>query len=273
MQSANTEAKTKQGAHPRGGRRARARARRLEAFTDAALELIEHEGLERFTIARLAQRMDVALGALYRYFPSKQALVQALQERELARLGDEIAAERARCERVAAARALEAPCAALLAILALARLYRRFAARTPERFGLLSRVLASPQPVLPDREAAEVVSAAQPVWAQVAAVFEHAARVGALEPGHGLERALVLWTGLHGVLQLRKLERLGDAAPRTAPLADALVHTLLKGWGASADALARAASALDALGARQARPAPAGGGPGRRTTERGRSEG
>ena len=64
------------------GRRARNQAVRRQRVIDAAVELAAAGGYEAVQMRDVAERADVALGTLYRYFPSKdQLLVAALGER------------------------------------------------------------------------------------------------------------------------------------------------------------------------------------------------
>jgi AcrR family transcriptional regulator len=63
------------------GRRARNQAVRRKRVIDAAMELAADGGYEAVQMRDVAERADVALGTLYRYFPSKdQLLVAALGE-------------------------------------------------------------------------------------------------------------------------------------------------------------------------------------------------
>src|SRR5687768_4597886 len=55
------------------------RQQKLDTLLRAALAQIEAEGLESLTMQKLAARLDVAVGALYRYVDSKEALLAMLQ--------------------------------------------------------------------------------------------------------------------------------------------------------------------------------------------------
>jgi AcrR family transcriptional regulator len=56
---------------------ARSRAR-LRRILDAADELLAHEGPAAFTTNRIARYAGVPVGSVYRYFPDKEAIVEAL---------------------------------------------------------------------------------------------------------------------------------------------------------------------------------------------------
>ncbi len=53
-----------------------------EAILDAALELFADRGFHGTSIPDLAERAKVAAGTIYRYFASKEALVNAVYQRE-----------------------------------------------------------------------------------------------------------------------------------------------------------------------------------------------
>ncbi len=54
---------------------------RLRRVLDAADELLTSEGADAFTTNRLAQLAGIPVGSVYRYFPDKEAIVQALAVR------------------------------------------------------------------------------------------------------------------------------------------------------------------------------------------------
>ena len=63
-----------------GGRR---REANLERIVEAAARLVEEDGLEGLSMARLAEAADYTAGALYRYVESKDALLALLVQRIL----------------------------------------------------------------------------------------------------------------------------------------------------------------------------------------------
>ena len=71
---------------------------RLAALLDAAAAVIDEIGYERLTTAMVAERAGASIGTVYRYFPDRIAVLQALaarnSERLVARLADELVAER-----------------------------------------------------------------------------------------------------------------------------------------------------------------------------------
>ncbi|HEX5910402.1 MAG TPA: TetR/AcrR family transcriptional regulator [Thermoleophilaceae bacterium] len=73
---------------------ARSRAR-LAGLLDAAEKLLVREGPEALTTTRIAEEAGVSVGSLYRWFPDKAAIVDALTRRYLAEFEatiDELAA-------------------------------------------------------------------------------------------------------------------------------------------------------------------------------------
>jgi AcrR family transcriptional regulator len=58
----------------------------VDAIAEAAARVFAAEGLERSTIAHIAKVAGVSVGSLYQYFPSKEALVVAVFEREERRM-------------------------------------------------------------------------------------------------------------------------------------------------------------------------------------------
>lgn len=232
---------------PRPRTPAARREARRQAIVDEALALVTEGGFEALTLQRLAGRLGYAVGALYRYFPSKEALLAALQV-------DRLGALSLRLEAVAeAAEALEpAPGRrALAGVLAAVRVYVALPAEHPEEHRLMSLAVADPRVLVPEPEAREVLLAAQPILARLALRLAAAAKSGALTPPPEGEppgaRPLVLWAGLQGVLQTSKLGRLAPELVDTERLAHTLVQGLLRGWGARDEDLAAAAARVDAV--------------------------
>lgn len=64
----------------------------LDAIFEATIQLLIGGDLHRLTTTRVAQRAGVSIGSLYQYFPNKQSLVYALNERYLHALADKIVA-------------------------------------------------------------------------------------------------------------------------------------------------------------------------------------
>jgi AcrR family transcriptional regulator len=55
----------------------------LEALLDAAASVVEELGYERLTTAMVAERAGASIGTVYRYFPDRIAVLQALAARNL----------------------------------------------------------------------------------------------------------------------------------------------------------------------------------------------
>lgn len=54
----------------------------VAAILEAAIRVLQHEGAQRFTMARVAERAGVSVGSLYQYFPNKQSILFQLQRQE-----------------------------------------------------------------------------------------------------------------------------------------------------------------------------------------------
>lgn len=58
---------------------------RLTALLDAAAKIVDEIGFERLTTAMVAERAGASIGTVYRYFPDRIVLLQALAARNLER--------------------------------------------------------------------------------------------------------------------------------------------------------------------------------------------
>ena len=193
--------------------------------------MIATDGFFSLSMHKLAAAVDYTPGALYRYFPSKDALiaqitVNTLQELEL-RL-------RTRGNSVD-----ENP---LRSIVAIPDEYRRYSTEFPAQFGLLC-VMTGMQQVLVSTPTQRRVtmSAVIQTLSPLAAHYAAAAECGAINPGDANSRALMHFGAVHGNLQLRKQV---DALPGqvdVGQLASEVSSRILVGFGANPDIVAKMA--------------------------------
>ena len=71
---------------PTGKREAGKLARR-DGLYDAAVTLFREQGYEHTTVDQIARRAGVAKGTFFNYFPTKDAVLRYMGEREIGRLG------------------------------------------------------------------------------------------------------------------------------------------------------------------------------------------
>jgi AcrR family transcriptional regulator len=198
------------------------------------MRIVLTEGLEGLAIARLARALGAAVGAIYRYFDSKEALITALQEQAIGEYGAALARRLAETD-AALGHLSDRP-----RLLALTRLllgfgyYLEDAEAAPLRHRLLDVMLSSPAPVLPDEEARRIEGVLAPILAQVARLLEAAVSAGGLAPGDALRRSLLLWAALHGLDHFRKRDRIQPPDRQVAALLEILWRTLLVGFGGQA---------------------------------------
>jgi len=83
----------------------------LDAIFEATIQVLLADGARGLTTTRVAARAGVSVGTMYQYFPHKQALIYALNERYLERLAETVEA----CCRAAAGRSVGAMLDALIA--------------------------------------------------------------------------------------------------------------------------------------------------------------
>ncbi len=234
---------------PRTTPRQQKREVTFDRIIDAAMRTVSADGMDALTMQGLAAELGFAVGALYRYFPGKDAIVVAVQRRIIEAVGEELSAALAHVDVRATARAAELSegDAALLRLWVVVRVYQAMARTRPTEFGLLGLTMGDPRQLVQDAHAGELVPALATLLQQVGALFVGAASAGALADGDAARRTLVLWTSVQGALQLRKLERFQVGGLDAAAVLDEAVATLLLGWGADAaqsDAMKRRAHKL-----------------------------
>lgn len=213
----------------------------IERIVERAMHLLETEGFEALTIQRLAKELEYAVGALYRYFRSKDALLVALLHRVMDRMGEDMAAglewiDNERAHRLASAgEPADKPLTeseGLLRLIVVSNVYVGFAQGRPTEYGLISTLIGDPREFLATEAAAPIFPALVRLQLMLTAVIDDAVHAGALAEGDARERGVILWSAMQGVLQLRKLGRFGVAGVELARLVPIALRTLLLGWGA-----------------------------------------
>ena len=196
-----------------------------EQLFDVAMDLITQNGFSGLTLTLLARTVGTSPSALYRYFPNKEALLVALQERAVRSLLTRI---EARVQGWEAQRV-----SALARVVGVFRVWREWAIEAPAEHRVLDAFLSAPQPVLSDENARHIDDALRPIFSTIERVLEAAVTAGALWPGNSRQRGYVAWSALHGLDHLAKRDRIQPVDLQTPALEKALYVALLRGWGAS----------------------------------------
>lgn len=209
--------------NPGSQRRQRRREEKTAQLLDAAVAIASAGGLAALTVGAVAERSEVAVGSIYRYFPNKDALIVAVQAYAIEAFGQFLAAKLAQPEERPLARVVRAFGA-----------YAAYAKHAPDRYQLMDGLLSAPQPSLSDGDAAQVQAVLDPILARCAATLDAAVAGGWLAPGDALVRTHVAWAALHGVGHFRKRDGRVPRALHSDALANELLTALLVGWGGGA---------------------------------------
>jgi len=204
--------------------KSRRRQANVERILEATRAIAVEEGVGAVSIKRVADAADYTPGALYRYFPSKDALLSAVVVELIGELATEL---RTFDESLADE-------SGLTRVVGQALRYRAHAAEHPHAFALLSQLVAEPREVIGDEdEARPIIDGMLSALAPVADALGAAASEGALGRGEVEARTQLLFASLQGCLLLRKQERRSAGRIDTAALATLALRTLLVGWGAA----------------------------------------
>jgi len=225
-------------------RQQRRRQERVNELLDAAMAIALEEGLEKLTIARIAKKLDAAVGALYRYFPSKDALIAGMQNRAIEAFGRDLAAIFARAD---AELAELGGVGTLAGAVVVVPAYLADSDRNPARHRLIDGWVSSPSPLLSDEQARAVNETLAPLVRLVTDHIGRATAAGMLQNGNDDARAHVLWALMHGLDHFRKRDRLQPPALRVDRLQALGLQSLLMGWGAAENDANEAVDALTGL--------------------------
>ncbi len=207
------------------------RAAKRDEIVSHAREMIAATGPAEFSLNQLARDLGYTPGALYWYYPSKEALVGEVQRQVFSEMAGDLAARREQASRVADRRGDAPELRALFVLLSFARYYLRLDALRPEYLRLIAFSL-DPRIWLDDEQGALLGPVLVQVFQQVAIPFTAASACGALSPGPAAARAVQYWAALQGIVQTQKLSRLAPGLFEPERLGMANACALLTAWGA-----------------------------------------
>jgi AcrR family transcriptional regulator len=230
-----------------GGRVARNRARRSAEFLDVALRIVAEEGLDALTMARLADEVDTAIGAVYRYFPSKGDLIAAIQADAIDQLQRSHDASVAPVVAALGATPRSEP-EAFVRLVVVGRWFCAAAAAYPQQVRLLQLVSSREASSLTAEAATALLPPTLALVESIQAAIDGAAAAGTIDGGDSLARAILWLTAFGGVFVADDLEPYLPDVLGGGRLVRRLNADLLVGWGASRAAVERIEAAIDELG-------------------------
>jgi len=213
------------------------RREKIEAeILEASADLLTEHGMEGLTVSKIAKAIDYTPGALYRYFPSKDAIITELHRAFITQLEALLRAdldERFGRFEPGAQRSLAA-------LVSASETYLSFSLEYPARFRLFALGLADPRILVGPMHAQAALPAYLSLYATVSALFVEARQTGVLRSDVDPASATIAFVlALQGPLQAAKLEAHAPSGfIDTVGIARSVTDTLLLGWGAKAQGLA-----------------------------------
>ncbi len=210
---------------------AKNRSHKMREILSVALKLACEGGLDNLTLHRLADRMERSVGAVYRYFPSKEAVVAEVQRLIATHIGLLSQDAQEKLEDFAEENHMSDEDRALAALLVSGLSYEAYAMKAPLEFGLVSHYLSSTRYDLPERDAARVFSVTGSSLDGLAGLFTQAEDLHLLREGCARDRAVAFWGALQGTMDVTRVVTRGGW--QTSPsLITQILISLLTGWGA-----------------------------------------
>jgi AcrR family transcriptional regulator len=231
-------------------RRERARDKRRAMFLEAAGRVIDRDGLGGITIKAVAEQADCAVGTIYTYFPSKAALIAALQAQAVDTLRASLANAQPGWSDYVAEADLDEVTAVLVRLLGFAGFLGAASVVFADEFELQRSLLSEKVELLSREETREALAVVKRLVAPAIEVLDEAVEIQAIEAADNLERVIVWVTALNGVLLVDNLAGLDRHLFRAPHLARMLTWDLLTGWGADRADVEIAASHVEKLAAR-----------------------
>ena len=196
----------------------RKRLQKQDKILDCAMVLVAEGGLEGVTIQAIADAMDLTVGALYRYFPSKSGILGALTRRTLNELAAALMSVTSEEQE------------SIDNLLRIAHMHVEFSRAKPAHFLLISQMMTSPRIVLPPSERQVAMEPAFKLIAFIESQFVAAQAEKQIKDGDARAYALMFWSSIQGALQLDKLARLDPGEMHRDHLPTRIAEDLLATW-------------------------------------------
>ena len=225
---------------PATGKRAANRIARTRIYLDCALGVVTTEGFDALTMQRIADDCDAAIGAIYRYFPSKGALVAEVQREAIERLAASYLVIRERSDRRWSKLGLTDREVATVRLVTFGRFFCATADTFPQELRLLQMLMSEWRQVVPDDEGLRLVPTAMRFIGAAHDVIAAATDLDVLDDADALDRALTWAAAVGGVLQISRLDHFDAELFDGDRLARRLNLDLIVGWGAARSAVDRA---------------------------------
>ena len=216
------------------------RRERTEAILDAAMTIVLEEGAQTLTMRKLAKEVGLTPGAVYRYFDGKAVILARIGQRTLGRYAEALDLRETDARAEARQAGLTTEATALYTLLARSWHYFSLSVEDPAGWQLINLFLVSPRRIIDEDNHLRMMALFSSQLQRVAALSDHAVGVGALAPGRGLDRALVVFAALNGHLQYLKLAHTSGLGFTPEQTVFNGLDAILAGWGAPDDARAAA---------------------------------
>ena len=214
------------------GRRDERRLARRALVMDTAMEILAEGGLGALTIPKLARAMGASVGGLYRYFPSKEAIFVALQERAIDAFAQaqREAVSAAEAQLTGASQEVQALVRAMVAFKA----FLDEAERAPTQHALIDAFLSAPTATLSEALARAIDDYMAPIVSYCDGLLEAASDIGCSRRETHL-RARMCFGQLPWPDHFRKRDRIQAPCCASMPCADAFSCALSRLGSASGD--------------------------------------
>jgi len=202
---------------------------------DMSMKLILENGLAGFSINRLAAELDYTPGALYRYYPSRDAIIAELEAMVIWDFQRYFRETFPEAEKLS----IEPEDEPVLKLILLSELYLAVSILEPAKYYLITAIIADSRVLVNDHEAEKVRDALLPLLSDVSRLFSQVQVYGLFNSGNSFERSIIYLSVIQGVLQLKKIKRLAGSLFELNSIYFSAIETLFSGWGIEKSRFAR----------------------------------
>ena len=205
------------------GKRIQRRLQQQENVLKTAAEILRTSPGEGLKMSRIATLMGCSVGGLYRYYPSKEAIITALQLRGLNTLQRMLASSIAQHESVHGHGKIS-----LLEVLFDS--WTTFELQAPDEAQLLNRFAWRDTVILTEAEQTVVGQKVFEIVQLLEDSIDALTTAKTLVPGNAKLRAYTLWGMIFGFVQLRQRQRSGMSSLPLSAIRECYLRDLRVSW-------------------------------------------
>lgn len=191
---------------------------RLDQILDAARDLLLSDGIENISISKIAHKAELGVGTIYFYFKNKEEIFISLQEEGLALFYSMI--QKIDAKKIKSDEKLEL----------IAKAFYRFSQEHKDYYDIINYFLSSSREFFETELKNKIDMAGYKIFYLIESVIAEGMADKTFKKADAKKNSILFFGALHGLIQLKKLERTTLSGQDHADIYEYSIKTLIGGF-------------------------------------------